>query len=367
MQIDWLYSFFSTGLGRALMDFAPFQYLAELPAIVWPILFFVLLVAASLLGYLMVRFWTRNPSASASMASDQEEDAPEDGPAIIRPELRNLRQALDREELTLHYQPKVDLHTGDVLGAEALIRWNHPEKGLLTPIQFLPQDDRSSLSNEIGEWVIGTALRQVESWQGRALRMPVSVNVSGHHLHHPEFAKRLQGLLKRHASLPPGSLELEILESMALDDVDHVHRMMIECMAYGVYFALDDFGTGFSSIDYLKRLPFRTLKIDRSFVQNLHECPRDQGILKSIVSLSRTFSVDIVAEGLEIPEHRDLLTRSGCTKGQGYLIARPMPAEAMVPWLRDWRAKPSFSVLHPANRPLVPLSPPSLITDSGHA
>jgi len=373
MQIERLYDLFDTGFGRALMDFALFRYLAELPAVVWPVLFFVLLVAATLLGYLVVRYQARGRTTVAfATTPDPEEAEPQYGPAIIRPEMRQLRQALDRDELALHYQPKIDLKTGEVLGAESLIRWNHPQNGLLTPIQFLPQEDRSPLSEEIGEWVIQQALRQIQSWRRQGLLLPVSVNVSGHHLHQPNFAQRLQGMLNEHPGIPSGALELEILESMALDDVDHVHRVMIECMAYGVYFALDDFGTGVSSIDYLKRLPFRTLKIDRSFVQHLHECPRDQGILRSIVSLSRTFAVDIVAEGLEIPEHRELLIGAGCTKGQGYLFARPLPSENVMNWVREWHANPGFPVPNRVDsetesRQNSTVTSSSLIADSGHA
>jgi predicted signal transduction protein with EAL and GGDEF domain len=183
--------------------------------------------------------------------------------------LERIRLALERREFVLYYQPQVDMRSGRVVGAEALIRWQHPDEGLLAPAAFLPIIAEHPFCIELGEWVIDTALAQMATWQGAGLLLPVRVNVGARQLQQGDFAARLAALLASHADVPPARLELEILETSALEDVAQVSSVMHACRALGVCFALDDFGTGYSSLTHLKRLPAELLKIDQSFVRDL--------------------------------------------------------------------------------------------------
>lgn len=249
--------------------------------------------------------------------------------------LAEIHQALSEEQLLLYYQPKVDLRTGELIGAEALIRWQHPQRGLLPPAEFLPVITDSPLDFAIGNWVITTALQQVQQWQQQGLEIPVSVNISGRHLLQPGFVEYLQQQLDNFPELPPGTLEIEILETSALDDLNKVVEVMQQCMSMGVDFALDDFGTGYSSLTLLQQLPAKTLKIDRSFVRDILDDPHDLEIVKGIIKLADTFMRQVIAEGVESEEHGNALASIGCCFAQGYGIARPMAAVAMQPWLKE--------------------------------
>jgi diguanylate cyclase (GGDEF)-like protein/PAS domain S-box-containing protein len=248
-----------------------------------------------------------------------------------------VQEALDRQELMLHYQPKVDLRRGVVLGFEALLRWNHPDQGVVAPAHFLPLIEHTGLSARVGDWVLAQALTQLDQWQQAGMDLSVSVNVSARHLQEPDFAQRLAELLARHERPLGPRLELEVLETAALADIGFTSALLERCAVLGVRFALDDFGTGYSTLTYLKRLPVQVLKIDRSFVHNMLEDPQDRAIVEGVVSLSRTFDCVAVAEGVETPAQARVLLELGCDIGQGSGIAPPMPAADVPRFVRDWR------------------------------
>lgn len=251
--------------------------------------------------------------------------------------LEQLRRALARHEFVLYYQPKVNMKTGAVIGAEALIRWQHPELGLLTPAAFLPIIEDHPMSLDVGEWVIATALAQIGAWRAIGLNIPVSVNIGARQLQQGDFVPRLAALLAAHPDVPPAWLELEILETSALGDMAMVSGLMHACQALGVRFALDDFGTGHSSLTHLRRLPAELLKIDQSFVRDMLDDPDDLAIVEGVVGLATVFRRQVIAEGVETVAHGELLLPLGCELAQGYGIARPMPAAALPDWVATWR------------------------------
>ena len=251
--------------------------------------------------------------------------------------LLQIRNALKANEFELYYQPKVNMRTFEVIGAEALIRWNDPERGLLPPVTFLPLIENDPLAIELGEWVLATAMDQIIAWRKQDIHLPISVNIDAIHLQSPNFVDHLQDNLKRRKEIRKGDLQLEILETTALDDVVQVSNIMIACQNLGVGFALDDFGTGYSSLTYLKRLPAELLKIDRSFVRDMLEDPEDLAILDGVIRLAGAFQRKVIAEGVETQAHCDELLKLGCELGQGYAIARPMPASIIPEWLDEWK------------------------------
>ena len=251
--------------------------------------------------------------------------------------LAHMQQALMNLEFVLFYQPKVDLHSGAIVGAEALIRWQQPARGLLAPAEFLPHLNGSHLEGLFGDWVIDTALAQMRSWRAQGLEVPVSVNISANHLLQPDFCERLGQALARYPDLAPVSLELEVLESAALGDVQQAVEILERCMEHGVRFSLDDFGTGYSSLTYLRKLPVHTLKIDQSFVRDMLTDPDDLGIVRGIIELAHVFDRQVVAEGVETLEIGARLRGLGCSQVQGYGIAAPMPAAQFPQWCSDWR------------------------------
>jgi EAL domain-containing protein (putative c-di-GMP-specific phosphodiesterase class I) len=251
--------------------------------------------------------------------------------------LTHIRQALAHHELVLYYQPKVNMRTGQVIGAEALIRWQDPEKGLLLPALFLPVIENHPLAIEVGEWVIHSALTQMQQWHTLGLDIAVSVNVCARQLQQMDFVVRLQEILAAHPELAPSCLELEVLETSALEDITWVSQVIGQCHDMGVKFALDDFGTGYSSLTYLKRLPVSLLKIDQSFVRDMLDDPDDLAILKGVIGLAAAFRRQVIAEGVETVAHGVALLQLGCELGQGYGIARPMPAADLPAWVATWR------------------------------
>jgi len=260
-----------------------------------------------------------------------------------REQLSRIEQALANHELVLHYQPKVNMRQGLVVGAEALVRWQHPERGLLPPVEFLPMIEDNDLIVRLGEWVIEQALAQIALWRAAGLELRVSVNVAARHLQQQDFVVRLREMLARHPEVPASQLELEVLETAALEDMLLVSRVINECRGFGVEFALDDFGTGYSSLTYFKRLPARVLKIDQSFVRDMLKDPEDRAIVEGVIGLTRVFRREVIAEGVESVEHGVALLTMGCELAQGYGIARPMPAAELAGWVRGWRADPSWS------------------------
>jgi diguanylate cyclase (GGDEF)-like protein len=266
-----------------------------------------------------------------------------------------VRLALERREFVLHYQPKVNMRTGDLVGAEALIRWQHPERGLLAPASFLVVIEEHPLSIALGEWVIEEALSQIEVWADEGLELPVSVNVGALQLQQLDFTERLGELLRAHPTVAPERLSLEVLETSALKDVARVSQVMHGCRDLGVEFALDDFGTGYSSLTYLKQLPATQLKIDRSFVSGMLDDAEDLAILEGVLGLVRAFRRDAIAEGVETVEHGEMLLRLGCIIAQGYYIARPMPAAELPAWAAGWRPPARWSEQEPMERQDLPL------------
>ena len=261
---------------------------------------------------------------------------------VHRQTLTRVKAGLLDEEFVLHYQPKVNMRSGEVVGAEALLRWNHPERGLLPPFEFLPMVEQDDLAISVGSWVIGEVLRQQSRWLREGLTTPVSINISARHLQQHGFASDLEQKLQAHADVPPELIELEVLETTALDDISQVSDIIARCRRLGVGVSLDDFGTGYSSLTYLKRLPADTLKIDRSFVRDMLADPEDLAIVEGIIGLSSAFRRHVIAEGVETEHHGKLLLRLGCTLGQGFGIARPMPADQLADWVKSYKQPPSW-------------------------
>jgi diguanylate cyclase (GGDEF)-like protein/PAS domain S-box-containing protein len=256
--------------------------------------------------------------------------------------LEAIQHALDQGEFVLYYQPKVNMRSGEVIGAEALIRWQHPERGLLLPAKFLPVIEDHPLAVDLGEWVIDSALAQMETWHSLGLDLPVSVNVGARQLQEPNFVDRLHALLANHPSLQPHGLELEVLETSALADLAKISAVINACQKVGVRFALDDFGTGYSSLTYLKHLPAAVLKIDQSFVRDMLDDPDDLAILEGVLGLATAFRREAIAEGVETLAHGVMLLQLGCERAQGYAIARPMPALEFPGWAATWRTDASW-------------------------
>ncbi|WP_351088111.1 EAL domain-containing protein [Shewanella sp. S1-49-MNA-CIBAN-0167] len=270
--------------------------------------------------------------------------AQDDAIKVQRESLEAIRCALDNHQFVLYYQPKVNMKIGTVVGVEALIRWQHPERGILNPIEFLPVIENNTMMIEIGEWVIDTALTQISQWQAMGFNLTVStsVNIAAVHLQQPDFTQRLTTLLAAHPNVEPRYLELEVLETSALEDVHHISTIMNDCMNLGVNFALDDFGTGYSSLTYLRRLPASLIKIDQSFVRDMLSNADDLAIVEGVIALAKSFKRDVIAEGVETIEHGTALLQLGCELAQGYGIAKPMPASDIPAWISDWKPDASW-------------------------
>jgi len=244
-----------------------------------------------------------------------------------------IRQALANGEFRLAYQPKVNMRTGRVVGFEALMRWQHPHEGLLQPQAFLPLVAQTDVIIDIGEWVIDRVMAQMQAWGRAGHEWPVSLNIAARHFQRGDFVERLRALLMRHAEVPPHMLDLEIIESVAIENIQRVSQCLQDCQTLGVRFSLDDFGTGYSSLSYLKRLPSQTIKIDRSFVRDILHDQDDLALTTAVIGLARAFGREVIAEGLESAEHGRLLMSLGCDVAQGYFIARPMSADEVPAWV----------------------------------
>lgn len=249
----------------------------------------------------------------------------------------HIKQGLEQQQFVLHHQPKVNMKTGIVIGTEALIRWHHPERGLLYPDDFLPIINNHPISVKLGEWVIDSALDQIVEWQSSGLDISVSVNIDAFQLQQSDFVDKLTTALANRPMIKPCSLQLEILETSALGDMAEVVPIMKACIDIGVSFAIDDFGTGFSSLTYLRRLSAEQVKIDQSFVRDMLEDPDDRAIVMGVISLASAFNHQVIAEGVESIEHGAQLLSMGCVLAQGYGIARPMPAEELAAWVSHWK------------------------------
>jgi diguanylate cyclase (GGDEF)-like protein/PAS domain S-box-containing protein len=258
-----------------------------------------------------------------------------------------LGEALRKREFVLHFQPQVNMRTGAVVGMEALIRWQHPELGLLPPARFLPDIAGTELETAIDQWVIDAALAQLVECRAQGLDIGVSVNVGARLLLTPGFVGSIRSALARHPGIPADKLELEILESSALDDIVLATEVLHACRRLGVRIALDDFGTGYASLRHYRQLPVDQLKIDRSFVLDMLADKEARAIVGAVVQLARTFERKVIAEGVETPAHAAALIELGCELGQGFGIARPMPGAHLIPWF-SWQSLPAADTLAPS-------------------
>ncbi len=252
-------------------------------------------------------------------------------------QLSVIQQALSNDELCLYYQPKITMSSGEVFGAEALIRWRHPEKGLLPPKEFLPVIEGTDLEIQIGNWVIEQSLKQAYQWQQQGILIEISINVSSHHLLSDNFSEQLGKALSAYPTLNLSYIQLEILESSELSDLESIRSIIKSCHdKLGVNFALDDFGTSYSSLTHLRSLSIETIKIDQSFVRGLLDNPNDFAITEGIIALSDSLDRKVIAEGVETTEHGLILQLMGCDKAQGYAIAKPMSTDRFLEWLEHY-------------------------------
>lgn len=265
--------------------------------------------------------------------------------------LQQIRLGLEQDQFRLFYQPKVNMRTGDVFGMEALIRWQHPDKGLLSPIQFLPLIEGTDIEIEMGKWVLQSAMQQLQSWHDKGCYIEVSVNVASSHLQATHFIDDVEAALAAHPDINSSYLQLEIVETSALGDIGAISKVIKLCRdLLGVSMALDDFGTGYSSLTHLRHLTASTIKIDQSFVRDMLDDPQDYTIVDGVSGLAESFNRQVIAEGVETVEHGVMLLISGCDLAQGYGIAKPMPAEEVLTWLTAY--KPNSEWLSCAAKPL---------------
>jgi EAL domain-containing protein (putative c-di-GMP-specific phosphodiesterase class I) len=248
--------------------------------------------------------------------------------------LQDLRAALPRGQLELYYQPKIHAPSGEITGAEALLRWHHPERGLVSPGVFIPIAERFGLIGAMGNWVIDEACRQARAWRDQGLMMRVAINLSVHQLRNPELLEHVGAALRRH-EVNPRLLTFEVTESVAMEDADGAIAMFEKLANAGVHLSIDDCGTGYSSLACLRKLRAAELKIDRSFVLDLESSDDARAVVDAVVKLAQALGIKVVAEGVETEQQHTILRSLGCDELQGFLIARPMPAKALALWAID--------------------------------
>jgi diguanylate cyclase (GGDEF)-like protein len=248
--------------------------------------------------------------------------------------LRDLRGALAHGQLELYYQPKVHAPSGEITGAEALLRWHHPQRGLIAPSVFIPIAERFGLINAMGNWVIDEACRQARAWRDQGLLMRVAINLSVYQLRNPDLIERICAALGQH-QVNPRLLTCEITESVAMDDADGAMLMFEKLASAGVHLSIDDFGTGYSSLSYLRKLRAGELKIDRSFVLDLETSSDARAVVDAVIKLAQALGIKVVAEGVETEEQHHILRSLGCDELQGFLFAKPMPANELALWAID--------------------------------
>lgn len=238
----------------------------------------------------------------------------------------------------MHYQIQVS-STGHGIGAETLIRWNHPSRGMISPSQFIPMAEETGLILPIGQWVLETACAQLQTWKKNTLTsdLNLAVNVSAKQFHHLNFVEQVQETIQRHG-INPAKLKLELTESMLINDIDDIVIKMNALSQIGVRFSLDDFGTGYSSLQYLKKLPLSQLKIDQSFVHNIVTNESDRIIVRTIIAMAHSLNLDVIAEGVETEDQKQCLLSNDCTNFQGYLFGKPVPIDEFEALLRKLMA-----------------------------
>jgi EAL domain-containing protein (putative c-di-GMP-specific phosphodiesterase class I) len=245
-----------------------------------------------------------------------------------------LRRAVEGNEFTLHFQPQVDAVSGRTIGAEALVRWLHPEMGLVMPDRFIPLAEQTGLIAQLGEWVLRSACLQASDWQNAGqppLRM--AVNISPRQFQRPDLYRMIDEILKE-TNLDPGCLSIEVTESVVMQDVDHAIETLVRLKNLGVHLAIDDFGTGYSSLSYLKRFPIDLLKIDRSFIMDIPAISDDIAIVSAVIAMAHQLNIKVLAEGVQSTEQRDILLSHRCDELQGYLFAHPLTAGDFFNWHR---------------------------------
>jgi EAL domain-containing protein (putative c-di-GMP-specific phosphodiesterase class I) len=257
-------------------------------------------------------------------------------------ETKVIREALESKEFVLYYQPKVNIGTGTVTGYESLVRRIDKKGNIVSPADFIPVAEKSDLIVDIGDYVIETALAQLESWVKEGKKWTVSVNVSARQIQKPDFLKKLENALNRLSDVPANLFQLEITETALLADIDYAKGIMNECKRLGVTFAMDDFGSGYSSLIYFKELPFELVKIDMAFIRNMLKSKDDMLMVQSIISLSEIFNKEVIAEGAETKEQCIILNMLGCGNIQGYYTGRPIPAEKVIDWADNLRLDADF-------------------------
>ncbi|HEN5724125.1 TPA: EAL domain-containing protein, partial [Legionella pneumophila] len=256
--------------------------------------------------------------------------------------IESVSKAMQLDELKIYYQPIVELKTAKVVGLEALLRWQHPEKGLLLPKQFLSDLNNHPLSLQLGDWVLHQVLQQIEKLLACNIKIPININVSAYQLQSPNFVKKLLDTLAQYPSVPHHLIMLEILETEAIEDLALVSRIIAECKTKGINFSLDDFGTGYASLTFLKEFSTVEVKIDQSFIINIFDNPKDLAILKIMIEFCRVIGRVLVAEGVETVAHGKLLSLFGCNLIQGHAIAKPMPPKKLIPWIKNWKLGPEW-------------------------
>jgi EAL domain-containing protein (putative c-di-GMP-specific phosphodiesterase class I) len=249
----------------------------------------------------------------------------------------SLRKAIERNEFLLYYQPRMNIHSGEIVALEALLRWNHPEKGILLPADFIPIAEESGLIIPIGEWIFKEACGQIKHWQQTDFftRIAVSLNISGRQFRQESLVQSIERILGDF-SLNPRCLELELTESVIMDNVEITSGMLKKLKSMGVMLAMDDFGTGYSSFNYLKQFPLDIIKIDRSFIQDVNDRPEDAAIVQAMIAMSHSLKLTVVAEGVETEQQMAFLREHGCDEMQGYLLSRPSPSEDILAFLKKY-------------------------------
>jgi len=277
----------------------------------------------------------RNKAGYALYVADQDQHSP-----MRLALVAELRRAIEQDALSLYFQPKFCFASGKVTCAEALVRWEHPQHGLLSPDLFVPIAEQTGLIRPLSRWVLNAALRQVNRWRRDGLDLAVAVNLSMRNLHDPEIADMIRKLLTRWG-VPAACLTIEITESSLMADAAQALEVLERLQAMGVGVSIDDFGTGYSSLAYLKRLPVNELKIDKSFVAHMASDENDLAIVRSTVGLAHDLGLSVVAEGVEDQDTWDLLVEVGCDIAQGYFISRPLPPLVLGEWLvsTDWEPR----------------------------
>lgn len=252
--------------------------------------------------------------------------------------VKEIQQAIKNNDFELFYQPKINSRTSQLIGAEALIRWNHPTKGLLAPGQFLPAISHHIVMSEISYWVMQTAAKQLNDWAKKGINCPISINMDSGFLQEASFINTLKQLFIDYPLINPKNLEIEVLETIAIEDLKKTSKNLFKIKEQGVLISIDDFGTGYLSLSYLKHLPVNTLKIDQSFVRNLLSDGDDLAIVQSIIRIAETFKLQIIAEGVETYELGKKLQELGCDWVQGYGVSHPLPSNEFVKWLNKWES-----------------------------